>query len=134
MGGAAAGFSVNAAIAGNPDAVAAASAAGLPADNTTSQALAALSDAQTMAGGTRTFIGFYADIVVDVGTEASAAYVNETRMEMRLNASLDLRDSVSGVSVEEEALDLLRFQDAYQAAGRVLSTANEMMDELFRIV
>ncbi len=132
--GAAAAFAMGAAVVGNTAAIAAAGAPGRPADNTGSQALAALADANLAGGGTRTFLGFYADIVVEVGTAASAAYTDQSRSEARLHASLDLRDSTSGVSVEEEALDLLRFQDAYQAAGRVLSIADELMDELLRIV
>ncbi len=134
VSGAAGLFGVHASVLGDPDAVAAATTAGLPGDNTGSQAIAALADANLAGGGTRTFLGFYADIVVEVGTAAASAYTDQSRAEVRLHASLDIRDSTSGVSVEEEALDLLRFQDAYQAAGRVLSTANELMDELLRIV
>ena len=132
--GAAGAFALDAAMVGNTAAVAAATSPGQAADNTGAQALAALGDAALAAGGTRTFIESYADIVVEVGQSAASAYAGEGRAQSRLDAALDLRDSVAGVSVEEEALDLLRFQDAYRAAGRVLSTANELMDELFRIV
>lgn len=132
--GAAGLFAVDAAVQGNTAAIAAATIPGSAADNTGSQALAALSDVNLAGGGTRTFLGFYADIVVEVGSAASSAYADQSRAEMRLHSSLDVRDSAAGVSIEEEALDLLRLQDAYQAAGRVMSTANELMDELFRIV
>ena len=53
---------------------------------------------------------------------------------MDVQGALDLRDSVSGVNMEEEALDLLRFQDAYQAAARVFTTTNAMLDELMQLV
>jgi flagellar hook-associated protein 1 FlgK len=134
IAGAAAAFAVDPAVVGNPAAVAAATAPGLPSDNTGSRLLAGLGSANLAGGGTTTFLGFYADMVGEVGTAAASAYASESRTQARLTAALDLRDSVSGVSIDEEALDLLRFQDAYQAAGRVLSTASRLMDELFRIV
>jgi len=53
---------------------------------------------------------------------------------MELSGAKDLRDSISGVNLEEEALDIIRFKDAYSASARVLSVTNELFNDLLRIV
>ncbi len=73
-------------------------------------------------------------MISGLGHDASAAYSSFNRAGLELSAAMDMRDSVAGVSLEEEALDLLRFQDAYKAATRVMQTANEMLDELLNLV
>jgi flagellar hook-associated protein 1 FlgK len=45
-----------------------------------------------------------------------------------------VRDQASAVSFEEEAMDLVRFQDSYQAAARVMTVAKDMLDELLNLV
>ncbi len=133
--GAALGMSLDAAVAGDPSAIAAAAtAAGVPGDNSNAIALAQLGNQLTMTSGTESFTGFLASTLAGLGQDTSAAISGEARTSLELQASLDVRDSVSGVSLEEEALDLLRFQDAYQAAMRVMQTANEMLDELMQLV
>jgi flagellar hook-associated protein 1 FlgK len=132
--GAALALSMDAAMIGNPDGIAAAQdPAALPGDNTNATALAALAETASMASG-QNFQAFYGSILGALGQDASLAYGNETRAAMDVQGALDLRDSVSGVNLEEEALDLLRFQDAYQAAARVFATTNEMLDELMQLV
>lgn len=135
VAGAAAALSMDAAVATDPDAVAAAStAAGVPGDNSVATALAALAGGLTMSSGSQTFTQYWGGVISSLGHDASAAYASADRAGLELNAALDMRDSVSGVSLEEEALDLLRFQDAYKAAARVMQTAGEMLDELLNLV
>jgi flagellar hook-associated protein 1 len=132
--GAALAMSMDTAMIGNPDGVAAAlDPNALPGDNSNSTALAALVDSNSMATG-QTFGAFYGSLVGELGQSASLSYGHEARAALDVQGALDLRDSVSGVNMEEEALDLLRFQDAYQAAARVLTATNEMLDELMQIV
>lgn len=133
--GAALAITLGSGVAGNPSGVAAATdPAALPGDNSNATAMAALADSALMAGNTQTFSTFFNGIVGSLGQEASLTYGNEVRSALDTQAALDLRDSVSGVNLEEEALDLLRFQDAYQAAARVLTTTNAMLDELMQLV
>ena len=132
--GAALAMSMDTAMVDNPGGVAAAlDPAALPGDNTNASALAALSDSASMASG-QNFQTFYGSILGALGQNANLSYGHEARASLDVQGALDLRDSVSGVSLEEEALDLLRFQDAYQAAARVLTTTNEMLDELMQLV
>ena len=133
--GAALNLSLDSNVLGNPDAIAASSsAATVPGGNANATALAALGQAAVLSNGTRTFGQFYAGVVSGVGQDASSAYSLEARSELQLGSAMDLRDAASGVSLEEEALDLIRFREAYSAATRVVSTANEMLDELMAIV
>ena len=133
--GAALNLSLDSNVLGNPDAIAASSSsATVPGGNANATALAALGQAAVLSNGTRTFGQFYAGVVSGVGQDASSAYSLEARSELQLGSAMDLRDAASGVSLEEEALDLIRFREAYSAATRVVSTANEMLDELMAIV
>ena len=43
------------------------------------------------------------------------------------------RDQISGVSLDEEAIDLMRFQKAYQAAAKLINVVNQLMDEVLNI-
>jgi flagellar hook-associated protein 1 FlgK len=133
--GAAQALAMDAAVVATPDAIAAATtAAGVPGDNANAAAISALADLNLMAGATQTFGRFYGGFVAGLGQSAASAYQNEARSELELSGAKDLRDSISGVSLEEEALDMIRFKDAYSASARVLSVTTELFDELLRIV
>ena len=134
-GGAAQAIALDAAVVGVPDAIAAAStAAGAPGDNTNAAALSALADLNLMAGATQSFGRFYGGFVAGLGQDAARSYQNEARSDLELNGAKDLRDSISGVNLEEEALDMIRFKDAYSASARVLSVTNQLFDELLRLI
>ena len=133
--GAARAISLDALVDGNPDAIAAATtAAGLPGDNTNAKALAALSSTGSMAFGTQTFTEYYSSFIAQLGHDAQLSMQESTRTELQLEAAMNVRDQASAVSLEEEAMDLVRFQDSYQAAARVMNVAKEMLDELLNIV
>lgn len=133
--GAAAGIALDAAVDGNPQGIAAATnAALLPGDNTNAQALHALGSALLAGGGTRTFAGQIADVIAQLGQDANVAYIDERGESARLEAAKNLRDERSAVNMEEEAIDLVKWRDSYQAASRVISTTNELLDTLFQLV
>jgi len=72
----------------------------------------------------------YAGLVRDMGAGAADAQRRADRSDA-LSASADeRRQSVSGVSLDEEMIDMLKFQRGYQAASRALSTMDEMLDIL----
>jgi flagellar hook-associated protein 1 FlgK len=120
---------------GNPDAVAAASTlAGLPGDNTAAKALSALAGNNAMAAGTQTFTEFYSTFIAQLGHAARLSMQEGIRADLQLEGAKNVRDQASAVSFEEEAVDLVRFQDSYQAAARVMSVAKDMLDELLQLV
>ena len=82
---------------------------------------------------TATFMSAYARIVSDAGNRGREAEVGMQAQKIQYEQALEARESVSGVNIDEEAANLLRFQLAYQASSRVLSTAQRLFDEIASI-
>jgi flagellar hook-associated protein 1 FlgK len=72
----------------------------------------------------------YGLLVARIGTDVREAGRLEQNAQVLLDAIQDRRDSASGVSLDEEMTNLIRFQRGYQAASRALSTFDEMLDVL----
>jgi flagellar hook-associated protein 1 FlgK len=72
----------------------------------------------------------YASFVTRVGTEVQDARRQQTTAQVLTNSVEDRRQSTSGVSLDEEMTNLVRFQRAYQASARALTTMDEMLDTL----
>ncbi len=116
----------------DPNKIAAAStAAGVPGDNTNALALVGLKDSAAVKGST--FQDYYNGIVTDIGVVVNESSSNVEASKRVAEQLQTARDSASGVSMEEEAVSLVRLQRAYQAAARVVSTVDQMFDELFSI-
>jgi flagellar hook-associated protein 1 len=128
--GAARSLSLSADVAGNPDAVAAALSAGtVPGGAGNAVALAALAD-EPIGAGSQTATERYADIVGDVASRKSTA-ARAAEMRGALEAqSRAMRESVSGVSLDEEMISLTKYQRGYEAAAKILSAVDEMFQEL----
>lgn len=91
-------------------------------------------DATQGALAGQTFSAFYGDVVVDVGLAVSNAQSSlEAHDTARLQADAR-RAEVSGVSVDEELVDLMRFQQAFEAAARLVNTADEMIQTVLAMV
>ncbi|MBE7414814.1 MAG: flagellar hook-associated protein FlgK [Deltaproteobacteria bacterium] len=116
----------------DPDQIAASStSAGVPGDNTNATALAGLRDAGTINGAS--FGNFYNRVVTDLGTSASNAKARAEAQKIYMSELRAARDSVSGVSIEEEAINLVKLQRAYEAAAKVMSTVDQMLETLLSI-
>lgn len=72
----------------------------------------------------------YASLVSRIGNDVREATRQETNAQLLLDAVQDRRDSTSGVSLDEEMSQLIRFQRGYQASSRAMSTLDEMLDVL----
>lgn len=99
-------------------------------DNRNANLLSGLQTALTMSGGSSSFQDVYGQIVADVGRKTQSAEANLTAQEGLLNQTIAAKDSVSGVNLDEEAADLVRFQQAYQAASQVVLTSRTIFDTL----
>jgi len=105
-----------------------------PGDNTNAQALLALGDAQLPALGGATLGDFFGGIQSQAGALARSAD-DQVTIEQNVAQSLDAqRDAISGVSLEEEFTDLIRFQRGFQAAARLITVSNSMLDDLLGLV
>jgi flagellar hook-associated protein 1 FlgK len=102
-------------------------------DNRNLLALAALQDSKTLAGGSTGFQGAYAQMVANVGAQAREVQVNQTAQGVLLARVTESQQSLSGVNLDEEAANLLRYQQAYQAAGKMIELASRLFDTLLAI-
>jgi flagellar hook-associated protein 1 FlgK len=127
--GAARNFSVNAALVADPRLVAAGQS-GEAGDNANALALAGLAAVKTLNGGTETFAEGFASLQFRVGTDTQGAKRTLDAQSAVLTQLQNQRDSVSGVSLDEEALDLVRFQRAYQAATKFISTIDQLTGDI----
>lgn len=125
----AADFALDAAIAADytlisPGGTAAAS------DGSIALQISALRDADQSGLGSRTFSGFFGDLVGAVGREVQSAR-RELDTQTAIAAQVELQiQSVSGVSLDDEMANMLRFQRSYQAAAKALSVFDQMSETL----
>jgi flagellar hook-associated protein 1 FlgK len=125
---------VNPNIVGNLDLVAAASdALTVPGDNRKAIEISNL-QYQLKMGGTQSYNDYYSAIVRDVGNEvlkSEASYNHQSDMMVQLE---NQRESVSGVSLDEEMINLLKFQNAYTAAAKLITSADEMIQTVLQML
>lgn len=101
-------------------------------DNRTALLIAALQTARTMPGGLD-FEASYVEQSGRVGNVGRQADIARQALEVVYQQALKTRDEVSGVSLDQEASDLIRFQQAYQASARVMQAATTLFDALLRV-
>ncbi len=109
-------------------------AAGAVGDNGNALKLAAMEGEQTMLGGNATFQDTYGRLVAEVGSQTRSAKISRGALETLKQQALEARESVSGVNLDEEAANLIKFQQTYQAAAQVVSVASQTFDTLLNAV
>jgi flagellar hook-associated protein 1 FlgK len=146
----AASISISAEVAANAGVVASGTTQSAPGDNSlalaigslrSSSGIAALQSAMGAANfasqvglsGTTTFGDAFRDSVTDLGLRTSAANDSATVYDTLASQAETRRSSVSGVSVDEELTLLMRYQQAFQAASRLVTTADQMMQSLLEM-
>jgi flagellar hook-associated protein 1 FlgK len=108
----------------NP-ALIAASSDGSPGSNGNAEALYALNSQPVVSGQTPT--DYYSGIVADVGNATSTATAEQTASGLVLQQLNDQNSAVSGVSLDEEAANLVQYQQAYSASAQIITAINDMM-------
>ncbi|MCX7798708.1 MAG: hypothetical protein N2109_00005, partial [Fimbriimonadales bacterium] len=126
-------FDLSAEVLASPDAVAAGST-GKAGDGGIALELSRLRDASLPALGGRTFSAFYADLVSQIGREAQHASNDKGSLGAVLDQIDVQRQSISGVSLDDEMANMLRFQRSYQAAARMLSVFNQVTEDLISML
>ncbi len=126
---------LNSNIAANSDLIAAAAdVATIPGDNRQAIAIADLQYQLRMTGNTTTYNDYYSALIRDTGNEvlqSDAYYHHQSDMMAQLESR---RESISGVSLDEEMINLIKFQNAYTAAAKMISTADEMMQTVMQMI
>jgi flagellar hook-associated protein 1 FlgK len=129
----AASLSVDTALADDPSLIQAAGTPGAVGDNTVALTLARLADRSITGLGNRPFQSAYGQVVANLGNGLADANSQLANHEAVKTLLLGQRDSVSGVSLDEEMSDLIRFQKAYQASARIVSVVDEMLDTVLSL-
>jgi flagellar hook-associated protein 1 FlgK len=129
-GNAAGSLAVNAAIAADPRRVAAAAGPGTPGDGSIAGAIADLQLARIFGSGTQTPADAFAGLIGRIGTDSRQADEMAVNQSLVVGHLVQRRESISGVSLDEEAADMIRFQHAYTAAARVMTAYDELLDIL----
>ncbi len=78
--------------------------------------------------------GFYNSTVSDIGLRSRMSSDNENLQQMILNQLEAQRDAVSGVSIDEEMMNMIKFQKMFEASAKLIQTVNEMIDAVLAIV
>jgi flagellar hook-associated protein 1 FlgK len=126
-------FKIRSDILDNPDLLAV-SASGLPGDGRNVAAMASLRDIRFDALGGRTFTEELADVTAETGLQVQTSDSQNTQLQaFRQRLEID-RDAVSGVDINDEMLQMMQTQRAYQAAAKLITTADQMLSELFQLI
>lgn len=79
-------------------------------------------------------LGFYNSMVSDIGLRTKISSDNENLHRMVLNQIESQRDAISGVSIDEEMLNMIKFQKMFEASAKLIQTVNEMIDAVLSMI
>jgi flagellar hook-associated protein 1 FlgK len=129
--GAAARLTMSSAIMADPTKIAAATAGEGPGSAGNATAIINLQQAATTAGST--FQDYYNGLQSALGTAAQDSKRRSDANDIVVNGLTDRRQQSSGVSLDEEMSNMIRYQQAYAAAARIMSTMNQNLDTLMNL-
>lgn len=90
--------------------------------------IAAIRNTKVMIGHERTFDDYFADSVTNVGLKGEQAEMNLNSHMAMMNDLRSLRDSISGVNIDEELADIIKFQHGYNAAAKFVTVWDSLLD------
>jgi flagellar hook-associated protein 1 FlgK len=123
---------VNTAIAADVNRIAASSS--VTGDGENASIIAAIQDELLMNNQTSSLSSFLSATVGQIGQQVSIAKTNSDRQTVIANHLDNQRESVSGVSIDEEMIRLIKYQMGYNAAGKIVSIVDEMLNTLIGLV
>jgi len=95
--------------------------------------LAQLQTKNTLVNGTTSYQGAYGQLVSQVGTQTRELEVTSKAQTTMLAQVVKSQQSVSGVNLDEEAANLMKYQQAYQAAAKAMAISQSMFDSLLQL-
>lgn len=131
--GAAQVLKLNQTVSNDVGRIAAGAREGAPGDNTVSNIVAALQYRPVMDNNSSTLDDFYNTQVGQIGTIAQRAVKTQESQKNILSQLSNIRESISGVSLDEETTKMIEFQKAYDASARVIRTADEMLETVLAL-
>jgi flagellar hook-associated protein FlgK len=101
-------------------------------DNGNMLMLVALQDKPVLQGS-RTLSEGYIDLVSTVGNKATLSKISQEALAVVYDQAVQSKDQVSGVSLDQEAADLIRLQQAYQASAQIIQMSSKIFDSILGI-
>jgi flagellar hook-associated protein 1 FlgK len=120
---------VNQVLHDNPDLIAA-SLTGAPGDNANILRMANLRNEKVFDNGGATFSDFYQGVVGSMAVQSASAQDRAENQELLVTSLLNERERISGVNIDEETINLISYQRAYQAAARFISIIDSLLETL----
>jgi len=134
-GSSASDMEVNSEIADDINKIAASgNSVGVPGDNSNAIAIANLQTELAMNDNTATFDDYYNSLVSNVGGGVQKASINYDHQSAIISHLDNYQQATSGVSLDEEMVNLVKFQHAYDAAAKLIVTVDEMMQAVINLV
>ncbi|WP_233840656.1 flagellar hook-associated protein FlgK [Dyella sp. 2HG41-7] len=103
-------------------------------DNSNALSLAGLSDTGVLDGGKTSVVTSYANLTAQIGTAGSQAASDLSTQTNLFNQATSNQQSLAGVNLNQEAANLVQFQQAYQASAQVISTAEQLFTNLITAI
>jgi flagellar hook-associated protein 1 FlgK len=126
------GMQVDAAILGDPNRIAAAATVNADGDN--AREIILIKDRDLMSGSLSTLGDFYAALVGRIGQDVAEAGRTATHEASVMTQMTNTQEQRSGVSTDEEMMNLIKFQMGYAAAAKLAGAADEMLQSLLDLV
>lgn len=101
-----------------------------PSDGRAAVEMAAIRNTKIMIGSQRTFDDYFADTITNVGLKGEQAQNQLATQNKIMDDLRDLRDSISGVNIDEELADIIKFQHGYNVAAKFISVQDDLLDTL----
>jgi flagellar hook-associated protein 1 len=120
---------------GGPQLLAASStAAGVPGNGLNALTLAGIANTNIAGLGGYTFNDFYTQLISHLGANTSDYEARKAFTDNLVTETQNLRDTTSAVSLDEEGTYLMQYEKSYQAAAKIITTYQSMLDELMNLV
>jgi flagellar hook-associated protein 1 FlgK len=101
-----------------------------PGDNRVAVALSGLQSAHLMDGGHSTMDDYYNSIVSDIGVASASTKSSINQQKDIMNQLTNMREQISGISIDEETANIMQFQQAFAANARVIQVADELLKDV----
>jgi flagellar hook-associated protein FlgK len=119
-------------IPGNGDSLAVVLNADSAGDNRNMLLMTRLQTKDVMPGGGSINQG-YTDIVTTIGSQAALAKMSREALQVIYDQSVATKDRISGVNLDEEAADLIKFQQAFQASAQIIQVSQKLFDSILAV-
>jgi len=101
-----------------------------PGDGSAALAIAQLRTRPVMLGASGSFDEYFASAVTDIGLKGETAELALTTQNQVMKDLKDLRESLSGVNIDEELANMIKYQHGYSAAARFVTETDRMLDTI----